>query len=179
MNVDLSYRLAVRAIVVIVVSLSSLPTRSTCCSIFPTLNCSCFQSESDLDASLPIKTYSHLHCKGEALSVRTFQAPFGKDFPHQNRFRTISIEFALRDQVEIHSNQFDALSTLFSLTESSAQIELSIRFTGFTHIKFHTHALTSRTFHKKHHRTRLWLHFFPTVLTPTGFNQVRHLSRPS
>ena len=136
---------------------------STTCSIFPSLNCSCFQSDSDLRVPLPIKTYSHLHCKGNSLNKKTFQSPYGSDFKYQNRFQTISIEFFLKNQIEILTNQFDSLSMLFSQTEIDAQIEISIRLNGFTHIKLNKQSLTSNIFQRKHQNKRLSLHFLPTT----------------
>jgi hypothetical protein len=94
----------------------SLVSSSTSCSIFPSLNCSCFQSNIDLNKSSLIKTYSHLYCQGKSLTDRTFQSPFGSDFNYQNHFRTVSIEFINENQFEIQSNQFDTLAMLFSET---------------------------------------------------------------
>ncbi|CAF1085906.1 unnamed protein product [Adineta steineri] len=136
---------------------------STSCSIFPLLNCSCFQSNLDLNHPSPIKIYSHLHCQGNSLNKKTFQQPFGSDFKNQNHFRTISIEFFLEKKIEIQTNQFDSLSMLFSQTDAHAQIEISLRFNHFTHIKFHKQSITSNIFQRKHQNKRLWLHFIPKI----------------
>jgi hypothetical protein len=145
----------------------SLVNCSTYCSIYLSLNCSCFQSNFDLNLSLPIKTYSHLYCHGNILNKNTFQSPFGFDFKNQNRFRTISIEFFLKNDIEIYSNQFNSLSLLFSQTNNDAQIEISIRFNGFNHITFHQQSLTSNIFQQKHQNKRLSLHFIPKTLNYT------------
>lgn len=136
-------------------------TNATPCSIFLSLNCSCFQSNFDLNLFLPIKSYSHLYCKGNYLTRETFQSPVGLNFLNQTRFRTISIEFFLKNQVEIHSNQFDSLSNLFYDTNSDAEIELSIRFHGFSNIIFNKYSFTSKIFQEKHYKKRLCLHFIP------------------
>ncbi|UJR24785.1 hypothetical protein I4U23_006160 [Adineta vaga] len=154
--------------IILLILLYPLVKSSTTCSIFPSLNCSCFQSNYDLTSTLPIKIYSHLYCKGNILTKNTFQSPFGSDYKHQNRFRTISIEFLHEKQIEIHTNQFDSLAMLFSLTEKTAQIELSLRFNNFTYIKFNKQAITSNIFQKKHQNIRLWLYFQPT----TDSNQI-------
>ncbi|CAF0840890.1 unnamed protein product [Adineta ricciae] len=159
MNINLSNSIIFNIIVLFL--LCSSVKSSTSCSIFPSLNCSCFQSNLDLTSTLPIKTYSHLYCQGTSLDQNTFQSPFGLDFKHQNRFRTVSIQFFLKQKVEIITNQFDALAMLFSLTESSAQIEVTLHFNGFQRIKFHPQAITSNIFQRKHQNTRLKLHFIP------------------
>ncbi|CAF1268149.1 unnamed protein product [Rotaria sp. Silwood1] len=146
-------------IIVLLIIINSV----TSCSIFLSLNCSCFESNIDLNISLPIKIYSHLYCHGNSLTKDTFQSPFGFDFQNQNHFRTISIEFFLKNQVEIYSYQFDSLSKLFSQTNNDAKIELSIRFNHFTHITFKKYSLTSKIFNEKHHKKHLWLHFIPTT----------------
>ena len=92
---------------------------STSCSIFLSLNCSCFQSNADLNVSLPMKIYSHLFCHGYSLDNKTFEYPFGYDFSVQNYFHTISMTFFLKNRVEIQSNQFDSLAILFSQTNSN------------------------------------------------------------
>ncbi|KAG0421875.1 hypothetical protein DMUE_6259, partial [Dictyocoela muelleri] len=114
----------------------SLVNCSTSCSIFVSLNCSCFQSESDLHSSLPNPTYSHLYCQANLARKSRFTFILGSDLQYQNRFRTVSIELFAEDQLEIQSNQFDNLSLLFSRTNVDAQIEISIRFTGFTQLIF-------------------------------------------
>ena len=134
---------------------------STSCSIFPSLNCSCFQSNVDLNSTLPIKTYSHLYCQGKSLTEKTFQSPFGSDFKHQNRFRTVSIEFSTENRIDIQSNQFDSLAMLFSETDITAQIDIYLRFNGFTHITFAKNSLTSTIFQSKHQNRRVWLHLIP------------------
>ncbi|CAF1460230.1 unnamed protein product [Rotaria magnacalcarata] len=134
---------------------------STSCSIFLSLNCSCFQSNFDLNSTLLIKTYSHLYCQGNFLTEKTFQAPFGSDFNHQNHFRTISIEFFIENQIEIQSNQFDSLALLFSKTDHKYQINIFLRFNGFSHIIFHKYSLTSTIFQQRPQNKRLWLHFIP------------------
>lgn len=126
-----------------------------CCSIFPSLNCSCFQSNST------IEIYSHLYCQGHSLTRDTFQSPFGSDYLHQNQFRTVSIEFSNNSELEIHSNQFDSLSMLFSKTHSQYPIELSLRFTEFDHISFASNSLTSKIFQENHPDRRLSLHLIP------------------
>lgn len=153
----------------ILIAIYPLVHSSTSCSIFLSLNCSCFQSNFDLDLSLKIKSYSHLYCQGDSINKRTFQPPFGSDFKNQNRFRTISIEFVLKDQVVIYSNQFDSLSLLFLQTNNDANIELSIRFIGFTHIIFNKYSITSNMFQTKHYKKRLSLHFVPTI---SNYSQV-------
>jgi len=135
---------------------------STSCSIFPSLNCSCFQSNIDLNSSLSRKTYSHLYCQGSSLNEKTFHSPFGSDFKHQNHFRTVSIEFSNKNNIEIQSNQFDSLAMLFSETPIDAQIDIYLRFNGFTHITFHKHSLTSSIFQRKHQNKRLWIHLIPS-----------------
>ena len=147
---------------------------STSCSIFPSLNCSCFQSDSDLILSLPIKTYSHLHCHGSSFNKKTFQPPYGFDFQIQNRFRTVSIEFSPKKQVEIPTNQFNPLSMLFTETDDNAQIEISIRFNGFSQIKFNKQSFTSNMFHRKHQNKHLWLRLIPTI---SNYNQVNYFLR--
>jgi hypothetical protein len=148
-----------------------LVNSSTSCSIFPSLNCSCFQSNLDLNSSLPIKTYSHLHCHGKSLNKKTFQSPFGSDFIHQNRFRTISIEFFLENHVEIQPNQFDPLSILFIQTNTDALIEIFIRFNGFNHITLNKQSFTSNMFQRKHQNKHLSLHFIPSTLNYIQVNQ--------
>jgi hypothetical protein len=155
MNINVIYSILLNIIIY------SLVNCSTSCSIFLSLNCSCFQSNFDLNLSLPIKTYSHLYCQGNILNKKIFQPPFGFDFKNQNRFRTISFEFFLKNDVEIHSNHFDSLSLLFSQTDKDAKIEISIRFNGFNHITFYKQSLTSNIFHQKHHNKHLSLHFIP------------------
>jgi len=161
LNAILLFRMMFHLFILLLIS--RLINRSTSCSIFPSLNCSCFQSNFDLSLPLPIKSYSHLYCQGNSLNKRTFQSPFGLDFKYQNRFRTISIEFFVKNSIEIETNQFDSLSMLFSQTDNNAQIEISIRFSGFTHIKFHNQSLTSNIFQRKHQNKRLSLHFLPTT----------------
>jgi hypothetical protein len=143
---------------------------STSCSIFPSLDCSCFQSNIDLNSTLPIKTYSHLYCHGNSLTEKTFQSPFGSDFKHQNHFRTVSIEFFIENRTEIQSNQFDSLAMLFSDTNIDAQIDIFLRFNGFNHITFHKHSLTSAIFQRKHHNKRLFLHLIPVRSNLTQVN---------
>jgi hypothetical protein len=138
-----------------------LVSSSTSCSIFPSLNCSCFQSNVDLNSSSSIKTYSHLYCHGNSLTKKTFQSPFGFDFKHQTHFRTVSIELNNENRIEIQSNQFDSLAMLFSETNIDAQIDIYLRFNGFNHITFHKHSLTSTIFQRKHQNKRLWLHLIP------------------
>lgn len=134
---------------------------STSCSIFPLMNCSCFQSNIDLNSSSPIKTYSHLYCQGNSLSRKTFQSPFGFDFKYQNHFRTVSIEFFIEEHVEIQSNQFDSLAMLFSETSINDHIDLTVRFIGFKNITFHSYSLTSKIFRQKPENKRLWLYLIP------------------
>ena len=98
--------------------------------------------------------------------------PFGEDFKNQNRFRTVSIKFFLKNRVEIQTNQFDPLSSLFSQTNSDAQIEITIRFNGFAHIKLNKQSFTSNMFQQKHRNRRLWLYFIPTT---SGYTQVNYL----
>ncbi|UJR23995.1 hypothetical protein I4U23_026961 [Adineta vaga] len=138
-----------------------LVSSSTNCSIFLSLNCSCFQSNIDLNYSLPIRTYSHLVCQGNSLNEKTFQAPFGSDFSLQNSFRTVSLEFTNENHLEIYSNQFDSLAILFSQTNSDVEIEIFLRFNGFSQITFHEYSLTSRIFQEKHENKRLWIHLIP------------------
>ena len=152
-----------------------LVNSSASCSIFPSLNCSCFQSNIDLNSPLPIKTYSHLYCQGNSLNKKTFQSPYGSDFVNQNRFQTISIEFFLKNHVEIQTNQFDSLSMLFSQTDNHALIEISIRFNGFNHITLHRQSITSNIFQKKHQNKHLWLRFIPA---PLNFIQVNSIFKP-
>ena len=99
-----------------------LSTSSTPCSIFLTLNCSCFQSNIDLNQAQSVTMYSHLYCQGHSLNNETFQLPFGSNFNYQNRFRTVSIEFFLENQVIIQSNQFDILSKLVLLTSTNLKV---------------------------------------------------------
>jgi hypothetical protein len=139
-----------------------LVSSSTSCSIFPSLNCSCFQSNVDLNSSLSTKTYSHLYCQGNSLTKKTFQSPFGSDFKHQNHFRTISIEISDENLIEIQSNQFDSLAMLFSKTSIDAEIDIYLRFNGFKHITFHEHSLTSTIFQRKHQNKHLWIYLIPT-----------------
>jgi hypothetical protein len=134
---------------------------STSCSIFPSLNCSCFQSNIDLNTSSSIKTYSHLYCQGNSLTEKTFRSPFGKDFKHQNHFRTVSIEFTHENRIEIQSNHFDPLAMLFSETDFDVPIDIHLRFVGFDHIAFQEHSLTSTIFQRKHQNRRLWIHLIP------------------
>jgi len=134
---------------------------STSCSIFPSLNCSCFQSNIDLNSSLSRKTYSHLYCHGSLLNEKTFYSPFGSDFKYQNHFRTVSIEFSNENNIEIQSNQFDSLAMLFSETNIDAEIDIYLRFNRFRHITFHKHSLTSSIFQRKHQNKRLWIHLIP------------------
>ncbi len=140
---------------------------STCCSIFASLNCSCFQSNVDLNSSSSMKTYSHLYCQGNSLTKKTFQSPFGSDFKHQTHFRTVSIELNNENRIEIQSNQFDSLAMLFSETNIDAQIDIYLRFNGFNHITFHKHSLTSTIFQRKHQNKRLWLHLIPARINLT------------
>lgn len=143
----------------------SLIDCSRICSIYRSLNCSCFQSDNDLLNNSPIKTYSHLHCQGISLNKKTFQSPFGSDFYKQNRFRTISLEFFLNDEeVEIGRNQFNSLSLLTSQTEATVQIEISIRLNGFRRILFKEESINSHMFHHKHQRKHFSLHLTPKAL---------------
>lgn len=144
-----------------------LVSSSTSCSIFPLLNCSCFQSNIDLNSSLSRKTYSHLYCQGNSLTEKTFQSPFGSDFKYQNHFQTVSIEFSNEENFEIQSNQFDSLAMLFSQTDINTQIDIYLRFNGFNHITFHKYALTSTIFQQKHQNKRLWLHLIPARINLT------------
>lgn len=155
MNINIIYS-------IIIINL--LINNSRCCSIFLSLNCSCYQSNIDLESLLPIKTYSHLYCQGNSLNKKTFQSPFGLDFSNQNRFRTISIEFDFKKSVEIHSNQFNSLSLLFSQTNKDAKIEISIRFINFTKILLNKQSLTSKIFQEKHQNRHLSLHFIPQII---------------
>ncbi|CAF1091279.1 unnamed protein product [Rotaria sp. Silwood1] len=150
-----------------------LVNSSTSCSIFPLLNCSCFQSNIDLNPTSIIKTYSHLYCQGNSLTEKTFQSPFGYDFKYQNHFRTVSIEFFIENHIEIQSNQFDSLSMLFSETDNNDQIDIFLRFNGFKHITFHNHSLTSRIFQKRPQNKRLWIHLIPmrSNLTQIEFDE--------
>ncbi|CAF1236925.1 unnamed protein product [Adineta ricciae] len=142
-----------------------LVSASTNCSIFPLLNCSCFRSSIDL----PTATYSHLVCQGNSLNEQTFREPFGEDFVHQNQFRTISLEFLTDEHVEIQSNQFDPLAKLFSRTNSAAQIEIFLRFNGFSQITFHEYSLTSNIFQEKHVNQHLDIHLIPGRINSTEF----------
>ncbi|CAF3927507.1 unnamed protein product [Rotaria magnacalcarata] len=152
--------------VIALVVIYPIKNSATSCSIFLSLNCSCFQSNFDLNFTLPLKTYSHLYCQGNSLNEKTFKSPFGFDFQNQ-RFRTISIEFFLKNQVEIRSNHFDSLSILYSQTNDDADIELSIRFIGFTHITFNKYSISSNIFQRKHYKKHLWLHFIPITTNNT------------
>lgn len=151
-------------IILLILILNSLINCSTICSIYSSLNCSCYQSEYDLYHQLPMKTYSHLFCQGNSLTKKTFQPPFGSDFFIHNRFRTIALEFFLDHHIEIHRNQFDSLALLFSQTDSNAQIEISIRLNGFTRIQFHEQSMNSNLFQKKHHKKQFSLHLTPRLL---------------
>ena len=143
----------------------SLIECSRICSIYRSLNCSCYQSDNDLLNNSPIKIYSHLYCQGKSLNEKTFQSPFGSDFYQQNRFRTISLEFFLNDeQVEIDRNQFNSLALLTSQSESNVQIEISIRLNGFRQIIFKEESINSQMFHHKHHKKHFSLHLTPTTL---------------
>ncbi|CAF2441927.1 unnamed protein product [Rotaria sp. Silwood2] len=146
---------------------------STSCSIFPLLNCSCFQSNVDLNSILLIKTYSHLYCQGNSLTEKTFQSPFGVDFKDQNHFRTVSIEIFTEDRLEIQSNQFDSLSMLFSETNDNDKIDIFLRFNGFKHITFHNHSLTSTIFQQRPQNKRLWINLIPMInnLTQIEFDE--------
>ncbi len=166
MNINLIYSILLKLIIIRLV---------TSCSIFLSLNCSCFQSDFDLSISSPIKVYSHLYCQGNLLNKKTFQSPFGFDFKNQNRFRTISIEFSHQNQYEIHSNQFDSLALLFSQTHDHAKIEISIRFKDFNKIIFHKQSLTSNIFQPKHHQKHLTLHFIPKTLNYIQVNYIIYI----
>ena len=139
----------------------SLISSCQCCSIYPSLNCSCFQSNSDINTSSTIQIYSHLYCQGDSLTEKTFQSPFGSDFSHQHQFRTVSIEFSNMSEIKIHSNQFDSLSMLFSQINSEFPIDLSLRFNEFDHISFSSNSLTSKIFPENHPNPRLSLHLIP------------------
>ncbi|CAF1293318.1 unnamed protein product [Adineta steineri] len=145
----------------------SLVYSSTTCSIFPSLNCSCFQSNIDLNVTLTTKIYSHLYCQGNSLNKTTFQYPFGSDFKHQSRFRTISIEIFNKNHVEIHSHQFDSLAMLFSQTNPDIQVNISLRFDGFSQITFHEYSLTSAMFQQKHQNKNLRIDFIPSTYNLT------------
>jgi len=148
-------------ILIPILIISPLVYSSTSCSIFPSLNCSCFQSDGDLNSSLSKKTYSHLYCQGNVLTEKTFQSPFGSDFKYQNHFRTVSMEFSNENHIEIRSNQFDPLAMLFSETNIDSKIDIYLRFHGFNHITFHKHSLTSTIFQRKHQNKHLWIHLIP------------------
>ncbi len=143
---------------------------STTCSIFPSLNCSCFQSNIDLNSTLPIKIYSHLYCQGNSLNEKTFRSPFGVDFKHQNHFRTVTMEFFNKNSIEIQSNHFDPLAMLSSETNHDSQIDIFLRFNGFNHITFEERSLTSAMFQKKHQNTRLWINLIPARNNLTQVN---------
>lgn len=145
--------------------------------MFPSLNCSCFQSNNDLNINISKPIYSHLYCQGKSLTEKTFQFPFGSDFKYQNNFRTVSIEFSDEDIFEIHSKQFDPLAMLFSETDINAQIDIHLRFNGFNHITFHKYALTSTIFQKKHQHKRLWIHLIPTRNNLSQVNKINFFFR--
>lgn len=134
---------------------------STSCSIFVSLNCSCFQSNTPDTELLVSLTYSHLYCQGETLSKEPLQWALGVDRSEYNRFRTISIELTIEDHLEVSTNQFDGLAFLFSATELDIQVEISLRFTRFTRLTFEKESLTSRMFHTDHRNRRLSLTFVP------------------
>jgi hypothetical protein len=156
MNINIIYSIVLNVIIISMVTCSP-------CSIYPLLNCSCYQSDNDLYSSSSIKTYSHLYCQGKLLSKKTFQSPFGLDFQHQNRFRTISIEFLVENEVEISRNQFDSLALLFSRTNDHEQIEISIRLNGFSHIRLNEKSVTSNIFRQNHQNRHLTLHLIPKL----------------
>lgn len=135
---------------------------STSCSIFPLLNCSCFQSSTDLNSDSLIKTYSHLYCQGNSLTEQIFQPPFGPDFSYQKHFRTVSIEFFSANRIEIQENQFDSLALLFSETNNNDQVNVILRFDGFSHITFHKNSLTSKIFQEKPQNKHLSIYLIPS-----------------
>ena len=135
------------------------------CSIFPSLNCSCFQS--NLDST---STYSHLYCQGNLLTDKTFQSPYGSDFRRENYFRTISIEIRHENHLEIRSNHFDSLAMLFSGTNLHVPIDVSLRFIGFETITFHEKSLTSSIFQRKHQTKRLHIYLIPKQKNLTEVN---------
>ena len=139
---------------------------STSCSIFPSFNCSCFQSNSNLSR----KIYSHLYCQGKSLNAKTFQPPFGSDFKSQNHFHTLSIDFFLENDVEIHSNQFDSLSILFSKTNPNVQIHVFVRFHGFTRIQIDEYSFNEKTFEQRPENKHLWLYFLPMRINRSQVN---------
>ena len=134
---------------------------STSCSIFVSLNCSCFQSNTPDIELLSNPTYSHLYCQGETLSKEPLQWALASDRSKYNRFRTISIELAIEDHLHVSPNQFDSLAFLFAATDPGSQIEISLRFTRFTRLTFERESLTSRMFPTDHRNKRLWLTFVP------------------
>ena len=137
--------------------------RSIGCSIFSSLNCSCFQSADDLNDSTRNKTlYSHLYCQGEHLNATSFEYSSNFDRDYSKTFRTISIEFSIDDQIEILSNQFDPLGKLVVDRNPVDSIEIFLRFRQFHRIKFHSHSITSNIFGEKHSRKFLSLDFIPT-----------------
>ena len=138
-----------------IVVISSLVLTCQGCLIFPLLNCSCYQSNSSMGI------YSHLYCRGNSLVEKSVQPVFGSDVEQLNQFRTISMDFSNGNEMKIHPNQFDSLSMLFSQTDSSIPIEISLRFTEFNRIQFSTNSITSKIFHEKHHQRRLSIYLIP------------------
>ena len=116
------------------------------CSIFSSLNCSCFHSDVDPSASF----YSHLFCQGRFSSRRPFDFPLAEDLSLHNRFRTVTLEFALEGHVEVLSDQFSNLSWLFVSTPRETPVEISLRFNGFTRLTLHRSSLTTNISQSTH-----------------------------
>lgn len=152
---------------ILIVYETLVETSSTSCLISSSLNCSCFHSNSDLSLSLSLsKTiYSHLYCQANSLNEKTFANAFQQEFFDQNYFETISLEFSLTNQIEIHRNQFQSLANLTSKTNRNSPIEITIRFVGFTELSFGSHSLTSTMFNGKHANRSLSLYFIPKIGT--------------
>ena len=144
---------------------------SLCCSIFSGLNCSCFQSISDSNVSISDKIiYSYLYCQGKQLNETTLE--YSSQFDHQSekRFRTVSIEFLIEDDIEIRSNYFDPLGELFVERDVNDPIEISLRFNGFHRIQFHNQSITSVMFGKKHQKKYLSMYLIPSRQNLTEVN---------
>jgi hypothetical protein len=154
---------------ILIVLLVPWVSMSDFCSVFSSLTCFCFQSDMDFIRSLssPVKTYSHLHCHPASLDLTTFRHLLNFDRQRFNQFRTISLEFVANGQLTIKSNQFDLLAKLFAETSDDAQIEIRLRFTGFTQITVEKRAFTSTMFHRRHQNTRFFLYLIPATVSET------------
>lgn len=138
-----------------IVVLFSLILTCQGCVVFPSMNCSCYQS------NVSMEFYSHLYCRVNSLMEKSLQLTNQSNVEQLNRFRTISLEFSDEDHMEIHSNQFDGLAMLFSQTDSSIPIDISLRFTEFNRIQFSTNSLTSKIFPPNHLQRRLAIYLIP------------------